>query len=76
HRHRYEVNPNYAAKLGEGGLVISGVSPKNSIVEMCEWKGGFGIGTQAHPELKSRLEAPAPLFIGLLKAALKRKKRD
>lgn len=76
HRHRYEVNPNYVAKLEEGGLIISGVSPKNNIVEMCEWKEGFGIGTQAHPELKSRLEAPAPLFVGLLKAALKRKKKE
>lgn len=76
HRHRYEVNPDYVAKLEEGGLVVSGVSPKNNIVEMCEWKDGFGIGTQAHPELKSRLEAPAPLFVGLLKAALKRKKKD
>ncbi|MEW5996391.1 MAG: glutamine hydrolyzing CTP synthase [Candidatus Micrarchaeota archaeon] len=74
HRHRYEVNPNYAGKLEEGGLMISGVSPRNNIVEMCEWKDGFGMGTQAHPELKSRLEAPAPLFVGLLKAALKRKK--
>jgi len=76
HRHRYEVNPNYVAKLEEGGLIISGVSPKNNIVEMCEWKDGFGVGTQAHPELKSRLEAPAPLFVGLLKAALKRKKKE
>jgi len=76
HRHRYEVNPNYSGKLEEGGLVISGTSPKNNIVEMCEWKEGFGIGTQAHPELKSRLEAPAPLFVGLLKSALKRKKKD
>ena len=74
HRHRYEVNPDYVPKLESGGLVVSGVSPKNKIVEVCEWKEGFGIGTQAHPELKSRLEAPAPLFVGLLKAALKRKK--
>ena len=74
HRHRYEVNPSYVQRLGDGGLVISGVSPKNNIVEMCEWKDGFGIGTQAHPELKSRLEAPAPLFVGLVKAALKEKK--
>jgi CTP synthase len=74
HRHRYEVNPAYVSKLEDGGLVVSGVSPKKNIVEMCEWKDGFGIGTQAHPELKSRLEAPAPLFVGLVKAAVKKKR--
>ena len=74
HRHRYEVNPNFTDALERGGLVFSGRSPKNNIVEMAEWKEGFGIGTQAHPELKSRLEDPAPLFVGLIKAALEKKK--
>ncbi len=71
HRHRYEMNPEFTAKLLEAGLVISGIHPKNKITEMVEWKETFGIATQAHPELKSRLEKPAPLFIALLKAALK-----
>lgn len=75
HRHRYEVNPKFTEALENGGLVFSGRSPRNNIVEMSEWKEGFGIGTQAHPELKSRLESPAPLFVGLLKAAIDRKKK-
>jgi CTP synthase len=75
HRHRYEVNPQFVEQLEQGGLVISGRSPKKGIVEMAEWKEGFGIGTQAHPELKSRLEDPSPLFLGLIKAAAESKKK-
>ena len=75
HRHRYEVNPSFVDQLEQAGLVISGKSPKKGIVEMAEWKDGFGIGTQAHPELKSRLEDPAPLFVGLIKAAIENKKK-
>jgi CTP synthase len=75
HRHRYEVNPDYRKALEDAGLVISGTSPDGSIVEMVEWKDSFGVSTQAHPELKSRLERPAPLFVALLKEAAKRKKK-
>jgi CTP synthase len=74
HRHRWEVNPQYVPQLESAGLIISGKSPKKGIVEMVEWQESFGIGTQAHPELKSRLEDPAPLFVGLIKAALERRK--
>ncbi|VVB56955.1 CTP synthase [uncultured archaeon] len=74
HRHRYEVNNELVPKLEEAGLVFSGRSPDGRIVEMAEWKEGWGVGTQAHPELKSRLEAPAPLFMGFVKACLKRQK--
>ncbi|MBD3397952.1 CTP synthase (glutamine hydrolyzing) [Candidatus Micrarchaeota archaeon] len=74
HRHRYEVNPAFVEQLEQAGLVISGKSPKKGIVEMAEWKESFGIGTQAHPELKSRLEDPAPLFVGLIKAAIENNK--
>lgn len=74
HRHRYEVNPEFVQKLKDAGLVISGTHPKNEITEMVEWKETFGIATQAHPELKSRLEKPAPLFVALLKAAIKNRK--
>ncbi len=73
HRHRYEVNPDYVRKLEENGLVVSATNKKGDIVEMVEYKTSFGIATQAHPELKSRFEKPAPLFMGLIKAALERK---
>jgi CTP synthase len=68
HRHRYEVNPNYVKELEEKGLVISATHEKG-VVEIAEWKEGFGIATQAHIELKSRLETPAPIFIEFMKAA-------
>lgn len=71
HRHRWEVNPEYTNKLEECGLVIAGRHP-SGVVEMVEWKDGFGIGTQPHIELKSRLENPAPIFVALLKAASKK----
>ena len=74
HRHRYEVNNDFVETLEKNGLVISGKSPAGDIVEMVEWKDSFGVSTQAHPELKSRLERPAPLFVALLKAAIERKK--
>ncbi|MEM3364251.1 MAG: CTP synthase [Candidatus Micrarchaeia archaeon] len=74
HRHRYEVNPEFVPDLEEHGLVISGRHKDSGIVEMVEWPNGLGIGTQAHPEFKSRLEKPAPLFLFLIDAAIK--KRD
>jgi CTP synthase len=69
HRHRYEVNPAYVKVLEDKGLVISGAHPKNNIVEIAEWKDSFGIATQPHIELKSRLEEPAPIFVEFMKAA-------
>ncbi len=72
HRHRYEFNNEYRRQLEKKGLVVSGTSLDNSLVEFIEWADGFGVATQAHPELKSRLEAPAPLFVALLKAATAR----
>lgn len=68
HRHRYEVNPNYVETLEKGGLVISG-RHDSGIVEIAEWKDSFGIATQPHIELRSRLEAPAPIFVEFMKAA-------
>ncbi len=73
HRHRYEFNNRYRDLLQKNGLVISGTTPDNKLVEFVEWKDSFGIATQSHPELRSRLEAPAPLFVGLVRAALERK---
>ncbi len=75
HRHRYEFNNAYRKRLEDCGLVISGTTPDNKLVEFIEWKDSFGIGTQAHPELKSRLETPAPLFVGFLKEAAKHRKK-
>lgn len=72
HRHRYEVNNDYRGILTEKGLCLSGTSPDNRIVEMCELtEHPFYIATQAHPELKSRPNRPHPLFKGLIEAALK-----
>ncbi|MBI5223400.1 CTP synthase (glutamine hydrolyzing) [Candidatus Micrarchaeota archaeon] len=72
HRHRYEINPSYVSLLSEKGLVISGIHPKNEIVEIAEWKESFGVATQPHIELTSRLENPSPLFVEFIKAARKK----
>ena len=74
HRHRYEVNNDYRAVLTEHGLRLSGTSPDNRIVEMCEiTEHPFFVATQGHPELKSRPNRPHPLFRGLIAAALAHK---
>ncbi len=73
HRHRYEVNVAYKDLLREGGLRISGQSPDGELTEFVELPQDvhpFYVGTQAHPEFKSRPTKPHPLFAGLVKAAL------
>ena len=73
HRHRYELNPRYRARLEAAGLSCSGTSPDDRLVEFIELPGHpFWIGTQAHPEFKSRPDRPHPLFRGLVGAALNR----
>jgi CTP synthase len=73
HRHRYEVNPRYRQRLEESGLVCSGVSPDGRLVEFIELPAHpFWLGTQAHPEFKSRPDRPHPLFRELVAAALAR----
>ena len=73
HRHRYEFNPKFRSKFEEAGLRCSGTSPDGLLVEFVELEGHpFWIGTQAHPELKSRPNRPAPLFDAFIAAALKR----
>ena len=70
HRHRYEVNQKYTAAYKKAGLRLSGTSPDGRLVEMIEHTDHpYFIGTQAHPELKSRPNRPHPLFDGLIKAA-------
>ena len=70
HRHRFEYNNEYKEKLEASGLVCSGTSPDGSLVEIVEIKDHpYFIAGQFHPELKSRPNKPAPLFVGLIKAA-------
>ncbi|NYE48504.1 CTP synthase [Spinactinospora alkalitolerans] len=73
HRHRYEVNNTYRVRLEEAGMVFSGLSPDGHLVEYAELPREahpFFVGTQAHPELRSRPTRPHPLFSGLITAAL------
>ena len=70
HRHRYEVNNEYRDRLEKAGMLLSGLSPDGRIVEMIELKDHpFFLGTQAHPEFKSRPNRPHPLFQGFIAAA-------
>ena len=74
HRHRYEVNPEYVDKLERCGMIFSGKSPDGILMEFMELPNHpYFVGTQAHPEFKSRPMKPAPLFDGLIKAAKKNK---
>jgi len=76
HRHRYEVNPEYLERYAKKGLIVTGRNPQSGLVEMMELDQKlhpFFVGTQAHPEFKSRLGEPSPLFDGLIKAALQKK---
>ncbi|KKW48419.1 MAG: CTP synthetase [Parcubacteria group bacterium GW2011_GWA1_59_11] len=77
HRHRYEVNPDYIARLEKKGLVFSGISPDRRLMEIAELpreKHPFFLGTQFHPEFKSRPLAPHPLFREFIRAAANRAK--
>jgi len=76
HRHRFEVNPVYVKRLEKGGLVFSGVSPSRRLMEVAELPRTvhpFFLGTQFHPELKSRPLKPHPLFKEFMKAAKARR---
>ncbi|EKF23587.1 CTP synthase [Mycolicibacterium hassiacum DSM 44199] len=73
HRHRYEVNNAYRERIAESGLRFSGTSPDGHLVEFVEYDTDihpFLVGTQAHPELKSRPTRPHPLFVAFVGAAL------
>ncbi len=73
HRHRYEFNPRYRARFVDSDLVLSGESPDGRLVEFIELSDHpFWIGTQAHPEFKSRPDRPAPLFREFVAAAMRR----
>ena len=73
HRHRLEFNNAYRELLGAHGMVFSGLSPDGRLVEIAELRGHpWFVGTQFHPEFKSRPNAPHPLFRGFVKACRER----
>jgi CTP synthase len=77
HRHRYEVNNGYREQLESAGLVFSGTSPDNTLVEYVELPADvhpYYVSTQSHPELRSRPTRPHPLFAGLVGAAIARQR--
>ena len=74
HRHRYEVNNDYRDLLEEKGMIMSGLSPDGNLVEIIELKKHpFFIACQFHPELKSRIMRPHPIFVHFVEAAVKEK---
>ena len=73
HRHRYELNNAFRLTLEKRGMVMSGINPERDLVEIAELKGHpFFLGTQFHPEFKSRPTRPHPLFRDFIKAAIKK----
>lgn len=73
HRHRYEVNNEYRQRLIDSGLNFSGIYPERDLVEFVELPREvhpYYVGTQAHPEFRSRPTRPHPLFMGLISAAI------
>ncbi len=71
HRHRYEFNNEYLKAFEEGGMRATGINPANNLVEIIELPDHpFFIGVQFHPELKSTVMNPHPLFVHFVKAAM------
>ncbi len=74
HRHRFEFKNDYRKELGKAGLVLSGLSPDGRLVEIVEFKDHpFMVGSQFHPEFKSRPTRPHPLFAAFIEATCNRK---
>ncbi|MFI5194676.1 MAG: gamma-glutamyl-gamma-aminobutyrate hydrolase family protein, partial [Chitinophagales bacterium] len=70
HRHRYEFNNDYLQQFEQAGMVASGKNPESGLVEIIELpEHPFFIGVQYHPELKSTVENPQPIFVHFIKAA-------
>jgi CTP synthase len=77
HRHRYELNNEYLKDFESQGLIASGTNPDTKLVEIMELDNHpFFLGTQYHPELKSTVEKPHPLFVAFVKACLEHKLRS
>ena len=75
HRHRWELNDKYINQLNENGLKASGINPETGLVEIVELPSNdWFIGVQFHPEYKSTVECPHPLFVSFIKACLKYRK--
>ena len=74
HRHRYEFNNKYLDVLQKNGMIATGINPDNQLTEIIELKEHpWFVGVQFHPELKSRVELPHPLFVGFIKACIQYK---
>lgn len=75
HRHRYEFNNEYLEVFEKAGFIASGINPDTGLVEIMELKSHpFFVGAQFHPELKSTVENPHPIFVGFIAAAIQNKK--
>ncbi len=73
HRHRYEFDNKYREDMEKQGMIVTGVNPQSDLVEIVELKKHpYFVGVQFHPEFKSRFLHPHPLFVGLVKAAMKK----
>ncbi len=76
HRHRYEFNNDYLERFESKGMIAAGINPDSGLVEIMELKNHpWFIGTQFHPELRSRAVEPHPLFVSFIKAALKNREK-
>jgi CTP synthase len=76
HRHRYEFNNEYRERFHEAGLVASGTSPDGELVEICEIRDhAWMVGSQFHPEFRSRPNRPHPLFNGFMRAVVERSEK-
>ena len=77
HRHRYVFANQYREQYEAGGVIFSGIQPEQNVVEVMELeKHPWFLGVQYHPEFKSRPEAPHPLFLAFVRAALQTKKKQ
>lgn len=77
HRHRYEFNSTYKEQFTKAGMIPTGINPDSGLVEIVEVQNHpWFVGVQFHPELKSTVQTPHPLFVGFVKAALEYSKRE
>ena len=75
HRHRYEFNNDFLEDFAKGGMVPTGINPESGLVEIMEQKDHpWFVGTQFHPEYRSTVLNPHPLFVAFIKACLENKK--